>query len=338
MPNPNDSNQERARFEDDPLYQQARDLKIDSELVQSSWLGPTADAVLVGPSGAGKTSLLTALPAACSHVDGLEIQLIPGPIFGKLLGGKPVPTLESQVYDFQVHFRNWSTPSTHFDQSFQVAISDPKGGDLKPSADLRSILSLARTASWLILVADSGDPQPHFWRRLIPEMIAVLAAQRTDRTVQLARASAEPPTSGKPAAVALERRLPQQRILVLLSKIDLAIAATMANLGQEKDLALRTMVGASQEDFARCIEVVPTIEHLFGEALGLLRAGLPREASLAIGLTSSEGLAAGAGSWRQRRPFGIREALIFLATGRCQWPVVSIDSFKDLELQMAEGR
>ena len=74
----------------------------------------------------------------------------------------------------------------------------------------------------------------------------------------------------------------------------------------------------SATDLALQIDPIRLLDDLVGAILAQLHAAVPT-ADLAVSLTSAWGLQGSGWGWS---PFGVREALLFLATGKCREPVV----------------
>lgn len=318
-------------------------LAPDANLLR--WVGrnaaePAYDFVLLGPSGAGKTSFLTSIGrAAASEPD---IRIVPGRSLAGLIGGiaveagaQPPATLEPISVDFQMLTARES--GAHgpaiAETGIEVSALDTPGGALfggrgfqrGPFAD--RCLGAARHATCLVLCVDGERSEPDIWRSAVLALVSWLATDSGLLVPRLASREREP-WRDVPPELLPQRFLRPARVLVLVTKFDAVCERAVQQLGAGGGhspfvLALDGLHGrtaASPFDVARLLDPVGTAEALMGaDSLGQLRNALAPGARLAVGLTSASGMARGAA--RARRPWGVREALLFLATGRLEHPV-----------------
>lgn len=358
----------------DPLAVLTRDLGVAAEVERwrRKLLEPRNDCVLLGPAGCGKTSLLASLARACEVATAdLELRLVPlgslpgliGDFARDLVGEAVLPhTTNAATHKLQLELRGQilAPHPGHHGIELEITIQDTPGSMLfeavrdwaSTTGTVAEILDEACSASWLVLCVDAVNPHPALWQAAVPQLVARLAAA-TRRLVPRGSSEQVAGVGDYPALMAQERKLPQQRVLVLLTKIDQVCAAALASLRSSRevnrDRRLRELADLGGEGLARRLDPFPMVQSaLGGGALGMLRAALPRGAQIAVGITSALGFppaqeggvlnsAARARSLpgpedplRAWQPFGLRETLIFLATGQCLHPVTPIDAVSAL--------
>jgi hypothetical protein len=305
------------------------------------WLKPRLDGVLLGPTGAGKTALVAALQRACeAATPALGLELVPGLTLANLTGTGP--SAAPVTYDFQLRFRGGAFPeSPESPTNFSVLLRDLPGRSFFDSSidwdhpDGATAEGLAETASaaWWILLVDSFAPRPELWQFRLPQLIAHSVYRDPSATVRVAGASLR--HQSQTPSLALKRRLVQQRVLVLLNKVDLLAEHALAELRSlprsTLDPRLRALETLDGPSLAARLDPVRTAQDLLGGGLGQLRAALAEEAQLAVGWLCATGFpptrpdeAIGTGR------FGVREAMTFLATGRCLPPIHPVTSLVDL--------
>jgi len=315
---------------------------------------PKHDCVLLGPSGAGKSSFLSALLRACQGdiQGGFSLSLFPGEALAELAGEAArfvaggsnaiTPTKEPVSYDFQLDVR---APGSNDPLSLEVVTRElpgrelfgPPEGEPPPlsrSTQARLWLQAARRASCLILCVDSMATDRLRWEILLPQLVESLAVSSGRLIDRLSRSG----QSDLPPVLSPKRQLPYTRILVLLTKIDEACtAATSAILSQgppapEPISPVLANLARRPRDLAEKLDPIRMVEDRFGTALlGQLRAAAAPEVRLAVGLASAWGFGGsaatrtrGASALERWSPFGIREALLFLATGEARHPVAEL--------------
>jgi hypothetical protein len=308
--------------------------------------GETGCAV-IGPSAAGKTSLLLALGRACllpepgdpdlifvpdDTTAGLMKQAIRESLdarFRRRASRKPV------TYGF--HLRP-AAPATRWRKApfspLKVAIHDGPGGALFPAEKIEGYTSedvvrwqaqmfaSAREASVLLFCVNAEHPQSDLWQTHLPGFIDQIAGH----------------------GVPLQRTLAADRVLILLTKVDRLCERVVRGEGST---AGRFVGGLERrpEMVARHLDPVEQARHLLGPSvLNLIRSALKRKAHLAVGVASAGGFnpRSGRSHWepdgkprqvagesaddilRRWVPFGVRDAIFFVASGRCRGTVRGI--------------
>jgi hypothetical protein len=108
-------------------------------------------------------------------------------------------------------------------------------------------------------------------------------------------------------------------VLVALTQIDgIVQEALRAYTDGYRQAQGRMLPPPSATELALQIDPFRLLEECVGAILGQLHAALAPTADLAVTLTSAWGLHGSGSDWS---PFGVREALLFLATGECREPV-----------------
>lgn len=316
---------------------------------------PKHDCILLGPSRAGKSSLLSALGRAWARerTEDPQISLLRGSSLAELSGAAALfvgsaastmqPTESPTSYDFQVTIQNQRGNAP---LEVEVLVQDWPGGvlfgdldgnpppQLEKSPQARACLRAAREVSSLVFCVDSMLPDRLRWEIVLPQILSGLttsAGRFLPRLGRLGRDDVPPILSPK-------RHLPFDRVLILLTKIDLVCAAVAdsfaaAELPRRGPVSpLLARLARNPHELAQRLDPVRLAEGCFGKALiDQLLAALKPNASLAVGLTSSWGFEDPAGksgrsvsALEKWSPFGLREALLYLATGDARHPVVPI--------------
>ena len=308
--------------------------------------------LLIGPMGAGKTSLLLAMRQACMLRRKGEPQLHFVPDSDSMadliarslrifLEQKNLPsTLGTSRYSFSIHedrpsLLPWRAPRR---KSLRMTILDGPGGALFPLEEESDRLKRRqietfrkdlvvygrRQARSLVFCVDSTEPRAPFLESHLPRLISELC---TDTR----------PTKGGLAQP--WPYLPFRRVLVLLTKIDALCSAvarghavTSSRRFRASDLD-RGFIPLDPARLARLVEPVHQARTVLGNTLlPGIRAAMAPEAELAIGVCSAGGFLpqrgeaflesslsstdGSAGALDHWQPFGIREALGFLVSGR----------------------
>ncbi len=287
---------------------------------------PRNDCLLLGPSGAGKTALLSSFGQACAVAGSTELALSPHEDLGALAGeaesfrhgaGNWQPTGETTTYGFQLRAGA---------EEFFLKVQDGPGGLLFPFSPARwdalpETEKHAYAAACLVLCVDATDPRPDLWRTSLPPLLARFAIPSDSL---LPRLTAPPPTRSAdfPRLLAPGRQLPYQRVLVVLTQVDRLVQEALRHYKAGYRLARgRVPPPPSATELALQIDPFRLLDQHVGSILGQLHAAAPM-ADLAVTLSSAWGLTGPDGGWS---PFGVREALLFLATGECREPVVRYD-------------
>jgi len=316
---------------------------------------PKHDCVFLGPAGAGKSSFLSALLRACQGniQGGFSLSLFPGAALAELAGEAArhvagsstaiAPTEEPVSYDFQLEV---GPPRNGDPLSLEVAtrelpgreIFGPPDGDPPPlhrSPRARLWLQAARRASCLILCVDSMETDRLRWEILLPQLVESFAVSSGRLIDRLSR----PGQNDLPPVLSPKRQLPYTRILVLLTKIDKSCAAAASAILSQGSPApgpispVLADLARRPRDLAARLDPIRLVEDRFGTALlGQLRAAAAPGTRLAVGLASAWGFGGseatrtrGASALERWSPFGIREALLFIATGEARHPVAVLD-------------
>lgn len=315
---------------------------------------------LIGPPGAGKTSLVAAFDAACfgkSDGDGeLSISwLREGGQADRVQqtgqrwighGVEPSSTREPTAYSFELMLgrpARWLRTATPVIR--QLRCKEEPGQSLFATAPFpmnedgdaagRRLAELANASS-LILAVDATRPCAATLEATLPGLLDRISSSRPGERGWAGAAGWMPAVLRGSAPPSIRRtRLAARRLLVLLTKIDLLA----------EPLARRRGASASIEEAARTLDPVALAFQVLGpRCMRRLFHSLGRDAELAIGVSSACGFspdgAEGFPRWSQGRsaherirawePFGVREALRFLATGALGATVQRIDA-RDLE-------
>jgi hypothetical protein len=307
--------------------------------------------VVVGPSAAGKTSLLLAIGRAC---------LLPAPGDPDLLFVPDAKTAElmkhavRETVDDRFRRRATRRPATYgfYVQSvadgrrrrgqlvvppLEMAIHDGPGGALFP-AEVRNPYTVEDLARWRARMAESArqaasiifcvnaeNPQSDLWQTHLPELVSEVS---------------------RPAGPS-RRQLQADRVLILLTKVD-RLCDRALRAGRGHGPAVCSSLGGIEERaeaLAHNLDPVEQARQSLGVSLlNLIRSAVKPHARLAAGITSAGGFSAGSGKpyWdrdgkpvhfageaaddvlRRWAPFGVRDAIVFVATGKCRGTVRQI--------------
>lgn len=311
--------------------------------------------VMIGPPGSGKTTLLAAIKRACDlpAQDGLNLDFIAeretavlikraiNGIINRRVGFKGTEGVHN--YPFEVHVRAeaphfWSAP---LEDELHVVMNDGGGEYLLPPTDdqdprakvyRNELIRAALNASSMVLCVDIDTPG----RMLLETELAISLAEmsapseyespvhwKTQVWNRLRRRPALPPR------VRMKRSLSANRFLLLLTQVD----KLCYRLPPSIERTIR---------FAEMIDPVEQARELLGvSVLRTISSMLKPGARFAVGVVSAMGfhpvtgdpfadidgtplgLASESGEDILRRwtPFGIRDAIYFLATGNCRGSV-----------------
>lgn len=287
---------------------------------------PRNDCLILGPSGAGKTALLSSFGQACAVAGSTELALLPHEDLAALAGkaeayrhgaGDWQPTGETTTYAFQLRAGA---------EDFFLKVQDGPGGLLFPFSPaywdaLSETEKHAYDAACLVLCIDATNPRPDLLRTSLPPLLARFAIPSGSL---IPRLTAPPPARGAdfPRLLTPGRQLPYQRVLVVLTQIDSLVQEALRHYkAGYRQARGRMPPPPSATELALQIDPFYLLSDCVGAILGQLHAVAPR-ADLAVSLTSACGLTGSGGGWS---PFGVHETLLFLATGECREPVVRYD-------------
>lgn len=288
---------------------------------------PRNDTLLLGPPGAGKTALLSSLSQACAVTGSTELALLSYEDLSALSGkaeayrhgvGAWQPTEATTLYELQL--------LAGAEKVF-LKVQDGPGGFLFPFSPARwdalpETEKHAYDAATLVLCIDATNPRPDLWRFSLPQILSRLALPSG---TLIPRLTAPPPARGAdfPRLLTPGRQLPYQRVLVALTQVDVLVreALRLYTDGYRQTRG-RMPPPPTATELVLQIDPFLLLDELLGAILGQLHAAMAPTADLAVGLTSAWGLAGSGHDWT---PFGVREALLFLATGECREPVVRYD-------------
>jgi len=317
--------------------------------------------VLVGPSNAGKTCTLIALGAACyvrAEENDHELALLgDNPSDNKVLdehkskwigdGIEPPATEARRSYGVEIHTR---TRGRWFRRAVEVVTAlhcvDGRGGTLFPSEADRShglhdarahteLCAQAREASVLVFVADALQPGADLFDTHLQSILDAVAETLASETLSqpLGVRALQYLGLGERQNHARRKRLRASRVLLLLTKVD-ELAA------QISDQLATQGVTASPLKVAKVLDPVGlAIERLGERPLRQLQRATGRSAQFAVGIASASGFHEETGDtffrWAEGRakderikawrPFGIREALLFITVGESGGPVRRVD-------------
>jgi hypothetical protein len=295
---------------------------------------PRSGCLIIGPSQAGKTSLLLALEQSCGLPQRGDppMRFIPDPRTAELMrravrmmtnpAESMIATRSAADYGFTLRVAG---------QSANVVMSDGPGGALFPSEtrpafdgefDIwqKQLLASARQAETIVLCVDATRPRSDLWQEYLPRFI--VGATQPDEA---------------PQAASHTRVLRASRLLILLTKADRLCEGAHVALDSDGGES-SAMVGAlTPAAMASMLDPVEQLRHVLGvKVLNTLRSALREDASLAVGICSAGGFRPDDGRpyWlangkpnalgaetreevlRSWVPFGIRDVLQYIATGR----------------------
>jgi hypothetical protein len=287
---------------------------------------PRNDCLFLGPPGAGKTAFLSALGQACAMAGSTELALLPHEDLAALASeaeaylhgsGGWQPTDATTTYGFQLRAGA---------KDLFLKVQDGPGGLLFPFSPARwdalpEIEKYAFDTACLVLCIDATNPRPDLWGTSLPPLLSRFAIP-SDSLIPRLTAPAPARGADFPRLLTPGRRLPYQRVLIALTQVDGVVQeALRIYRGGYRHTRGRVPPPPSATELALQIDPFRLLEEQVGAILGQLHAAAPT-AKLAVSLTSAWGLAGLGGGWS---PFGVREALLFLATGECREPVVRFD-------------
>lgn len=326
---------------------------------------PSADrsdpCVMIGPSKSGKTTLLLAFGRACTlaYGDGLKLEFVPEEatalkmketidgITGRK-GGPEATKGKPGEYPFWIHVSEkpknfWEVP---LERSLYMVMGDAGGEFSFPEADVTGpaivfrdeLMGMAQHAGALVFCIDVTKPRANVLERELPVLLSRITTRMEvpvpvpwqQRLRNKLRRHHTPRTRLRPM-----RRLNASRFLLLLTQVD--------KLCHKLD---------KPAWFASTIDPVEQVRELLGlPLLNSIQSALKPGTSFAAGICSAWGfhpvtgrpfadqngkpinLAAETGEEILRRwtPFGLRDAIYFIATGKCRGTVKQVGPH-DLEV------
>lgn len=308
--------------------------------------------VMIGPSGSGKTTLLLAIGRACDlpEDDSVKLEFVAETQTAQLmresvrriaagLQGPDVTLNRREQYPFSIHIsaRPSGLLASPVEEDLYIVMSDIGGETLFPEeggfvADRLSgraaQVDAARQAQSLIFCVDAANPRGHFLEQELPvlfsEMLTEVAVDVEVPWQQRLRERFRPNGRALPRR-RRKRLLNVDRFLLLLTQTD------------------RLCYGMTDaRRFVAMIEPVEQARDLLGpRLLNIINSSLKPGASFAVGVSSAWGfnpLRGGPfagpdgrpillGSETPREvlkrwtPYGIRDAIYFIATGHCRGTV-----------------
>jgi hypothetical protein len=310
-----------------------------------------AGCMALGPSAAGKTSLLFAVGRACllPEPGDPDLLFVPDASTAELMKQAVRESVDERLrrratrqpatYGFHVQSveagRRWPRRRPLV-PPLRVAIHDGPGGALFP-AEVRHpfsaedlarwqarLFASARQAASLLFCVNAECPQSDLWQTHLPEIVS-----------QIVRPVGR-----------LQRKLQAERVLVLLTKVD-RLCDRAVRAGRDEGTSVCSSLGGSDhraETLARNIDPVEQARQALGvSTLNLIRSVLKPTARFAAGVTSAGGFStSGRPYWdhdgkpvrfsgesgddvlRRWMPFGVRDAIVFVASGRCRGTVREI--------------
>jgi hypothetical protein len=315
---------------------------------------PRSGCLIIGPSQAGKTSLLLALERACGlpQEGDPPMRFMPDPRTAELMrravrlmtnpAETAIATRAAADYGFRV-----SVAGT----SVEVVMSDGPGGALFPTEVRPSfagqfklwqtqLLASARRAATIVLCVDATRPSSDLWEEHLPRFIV----------------GATEPDQGEVAAGG-PRVLRASRLLVLLTKVDRLCEGALVALEHDEGRFSKLVGALTPAQMASMIDPVEQLRHVLGvHALNQIRSALRDDASFAVGVCSAGGFRPDNGRpyWlangkpnalvaetrdevlRSWEPFGVRDVLHYIATGEGRG-MVRVLSEKDLRHDHRRG-
>lgn len=297
---------------------------------------------VIGLPHSGKTTLLFALNQACldeGH-DEFNLEFIPDdPETVTLMqsasdfifrGVELVGTIGVTHYNFRVFVQDRRNPER--EHACVMSVTDGQGGHLfAPGAPgsrrldgWDKLVEQARVSECLLLCADASIASLEQLYHGLPHMLRAFRGPH--------------------------RKLPQRRVLLLLTKIDVVINEFLASTrvwararrrrGLRSSRALDLFAGGvsrhgswpglPRETIARALSPLGQARVHLGKIVGLLQASIETDAVFAVGVCSAYGLAGppeidDVRSAQERlaawTPYGVREALLFLAAGDIRHPI-----------------
>lgn len=310
--------------------------------------------VMLGPAGSGKTTLLTAIKRACDQPadDELNLEFIPGKetaekirdAIQNIVARKEghAATLNVGNYPFEVHVSakapNFWTPP--LEEELHVIMSDGGGGFLLPHGESygkdeyrrefrKQLVDTALDATSMILCVDVTKPGSEILEKELAISFADVSRPKKVLSTVHWTAKAWSRIRRKPLPHPRERwksSLNVDRFLLLLTQVD----KLCHQLPKSVDRTVR---------FAEMIDPVEQARELLGvPILKTIQNSLKPGACFAVGVISAMGFhprtgdpfadidgtpinlfaESGEDVLRRWTPFGIRDAIYFLATGKCR--------------------
>lgn len=339
-------------------------------------------AVIVGPSRAGKTSLLMAIYRACSIVerDGVHLHFVAdretAPLVERAIQimvdekARQDGTQAQETYRFEiaalpdVGARQWLPV-----EPMNFEIDDGPGGALFPSEPLehqafpemlkrwrQQMITSLREADAIVLCVNADTPDVVNWETNIVALIAEAASELELKPGIMRKVAAVARREPPPEPISIHR-LKAKRVLVLLTRADRVCSRLSSDLRQkppgDDDLpsVMRRLRGMAPGRLAPTLEPISSARGYLGEtSLVTLRRALHPDARFAVGICSAGGFTEdGEAYWNEEgkpqiesgdadkredilkrwMPWGVRDALYFMATGKARG-VVRIVRDEDL--------
>jgi len=286
---------------------------------------PRNDCVLLGPPGSGKTALVSSFRRAGELADSREFQALPVGALADLAGEAERYRFGAGDWPATQAATSYSLQTRMGSEDFLMKVQDGPGGLFFPFSDERwDALAPDQKydfqATCLVLCIDAVNPQPGLWQAsLLPLLACLLTSAKHDPLIRRVSRETDFPRLRTP-----KQQLPFERVLVALTRIDPLIEEAVRIFGAVSgNPRYRLPRNLSPEDLALRIDPIRLLHDRVGPTLGLLRSALRADAKLAVGLTSAWGFRSSEPlRWS---PFGVREALIFLAKGECHGPVACVE-------------
>jgi len=296
---------------------------------------PRHDCLILGPPNSGKTALLSSFSQASELVDHRDFQAFAQGALADLKEWAHRHRHDSASWAPTSHPATYSLQVTIKTNAVLMQVRDVPGKCFFPFVDtwwndLTPDERYAFSAPNLVLCIDSLEPQP-LWGESLPKILDRLATNPGPPIPRLG--SPLPPQDTEyPCLLPPKRQLPFKRVLVALTRIDPLIHEAIQALQNASEI-LSPLIPRSlkPEELARRIDPVCLVLEQVGPVLGQIRSALAPEAELAVGITSAWGF-----ELEPWVPFGVREALLFLADGCCEGPVTRVEP--DSSLQAVSGR
>jgi hypothetical protein len=300
---------------------------------------------LIGPPGAGKSSLVVALARACQLPErgGLEVRCLLhqrsaaglAEVVRAISEGQGLGTPTNDVEEFGLEVRlsgqNHGWWRRQFGIRTEMKLLDVPGealfGQASDDSGNHSLLVRVRAARLLVLCVDAVRPQSDLWQEKLPRIVDQLAERGTDGS----------------------QRLQFDRVVILCTRIDQlcedavqAFASTYSRVQAGEPETPHSEIGRRVSrwrpaDLARALDPLAQARELVGvPVLEVVAAAMRPGAELAVALTSAGGFDPQSGEafldlvgmprrgpWESGeetlarwRPFGLRETLQFLIAGR----------------------
>jgi hypothetical protein len=327
-----------------------------------------APSIMIGPSRSGKTTLLLAIGRACHLAEDadLELEFVPDENTGQLMKraieritnrqqGPPATRGKPEHYPFWIHVSDkprsfWEPP---LDADLYTVMSDGGGGYLLPPEDVsveseqwrNELIASAKSAVSIIFCIDATAPESSILEKELPLLLSKITEPRI---VDVKLTLRQRMQNWFHQHMNRFRRRPYPPLKTRRSKPCLNVDRFLLLLTQVDKLCYK------MDDPARYASMINPVEQA-RELLGIsllnsIRSALKPGAVLAAGISSAWGFRSdgepfadpdgtpvavagesGEDILRRWTPFGIRDALYFIATGRCRGTVKEL-ARRDLEL------